>query len=343
MTKEPDIGEDSGQEALRSASPALWAALSPLARPLRLPANFLPQQTAEARGKTFNATIGQITDGKGKAVPLGPMAEALGGLDGELRNRALLYSPVEGFADLRSRWRERQRRGVPEAVPSSLPIVTAGPTLALSLAAELFLAPGRLALLPDPGPEGNEEIFSLRTGARVRTMPVGAGGLPDPRELVIGLAGAAPGEPVTVVLRCPPAPGAPAAEPPNRLAVRDALAAAAADRPVVVVADDVWEGWEEAAGADESGRPEGGEAARAASLFWDLAGLHPNLIAVKVDGADALGFPGGRIGFLTFGFAAGGAAAQALEEKVKLLQRAVVGSPSATSQAVLLHGLSGKG
>ena len=100
MTKEPDVGEDSSQEALRSVSPALWAALSPLARPLRLPANFLPQQTAEARGKTFNATIGQITDGKGKAVPLGPMAEALGGLTEELRNRALLYSPVEGFADL---------------------------------------------------------------------------------------------------------------------------------------------------------------------------------------------------------------------------------------------------
>lgn len=332
MTKESDI--DQGQEELKAASPALWAALSPLARPLRLPANFLPQQTAEARGKTFNATIGQITDGKGRAVPIGAVAEALGGLDGELRNRALLYSPVEGFADLRARWRERQRRGVAEAIPSSLPIATAGPILALSLAADLFLAPGRLALLPDLAPGTYEGVFSLRTGALVKKIPAGPAGLPEPGALSAGLGEGHPGEPVLIAVRCPPPPDAPRPDRAARSALRDALAAAAAARPVVVVVDDLWER------PQELGRADGGEGA---SPFWDLAGLHPNLIAVKVDGADALGFPGGRLGFLTFGFEAGSVAAQALEEKVKILQRAVVGSPSATSQAVLLHGLAGEG
>jgi hypothetical protein len=55
------------------------------------------------------------------------MAAAVAGLDEAERSRAFLYSPVEGFPDLRSRWRERQRRGVPEELPSSLPLVTAGP------------------------------------------------------------------------------------------------------------------------------------------------------------------------------------------------------------------------
>ena len=56
--------------------PAVWETLSPLGRRAHQPANFLPLQSAEARGKPFNATIGQITDGHGRALPLSPMAAA---------------------------------------------------------------------------------------------------------------------------------------------------------------------------------------------------------------------------------------------------------------------------
>ena len=55
---------------LERSCPALWAALSPLGRRVRQGAGFLPLQSAEARGKALNATIGQITDGHGRAVPL---------------------------------------------------------------------------------------------------------------------------------------------------------------------------------------------------------------------------------------------------------------------------------
>src|SRR3954447_16496057 len=123
-------------DALRAASPAIWAALSPLGRRLRLPANFLPQQTAEARGKAFNATIGQITDGHGTAVPLPAMAAALSGLDDAERSRAFLYAPVEGIAELRRAWRDWQRRGMgasQASPPSSLPMVAVGPAQARSL------------------------------------------------------------------------------------------------------------------------------------------------------------------------------------------------------------------
>lgn len=125
-------------EAIRAASPALWAALSRLGRAVHQPVHFLPLQTAEARGKPFNATIGQITDGNGKAgkaVPLPTMAAALGGLSEEARSRAFLYSPVEGLADLRQAWKERQAH----RVPSSLPIVTLGAQHGRALIANLFL------------------------------------------------------------------------------------------------------------------------------------------------------------------------------------------------------------
>ena len=67
---------DSDLALLLAESPALLAALSPLGRRVRQPASFLPLQSAEARGKRFNATIGQITDGAGRALPLPAMAEA---------------------------------------------------------------------------------------------------------------------------------------------------------------------------------------------------------------------------------------------------------------------------
>ncbi|HEX2642489.1 MAG TPA: hypothetical protein VHU81_05830, partial [Thermoanaerobaculia bacterium] len=232
-------------------SPALWEALSPLGRRVRQPANFLPLQSAEARGKPFNATIGQITDGHGKAVPLPSMAAAAGGLDEARRSQGFLYSPVEGIADLRQAWRDRQRQRVAADRPSALPIVTTGPAQALALAAELFVTEGRPVVLPEPVDPVSRELFEIRLGARIVAE------LPETG-------------PVVVVLRHPPGPSGsvPAAS----------LVAAAEHRPVVVIVDD-------------TRLAEPGD-----SLFWDLIGKHPRLVPVLVDGADVLGFPGGRVG-----------------------------------------------
>jgi aspartate/methionine/tyrosine aminotransferase len=77
------------------------------------------------------------------------------------------------------------------------------------------------------------------------------------------------------------------------------------------------------------------------SMFWELAGRHPDLAPVKIDGATKeFSFFGGRVGFLTFALAPDSAAAAALESKVKCLLRATVGSPVAASQAVVLAGLT---
>ena len=310
-------------QAIATASPALWAALSGLGRQAQVPENFLPQQTAEARGKRWNATIGQITDGRGGVLPLSPMAAALAGLAPALANQAFLYSPVEGLAELRRRWRERQRGGLPAAaVPSTLPIVTAGPGLALSLAADLFLVPGRTVILPDPHPPGYPEIFTLRSSARESFVPA-PGGRPDPAALAGLLAGVPSGEPAVVVLRTPAEEGGPVLAGDDRQALGDVLAAAAGERPLIVVLDDAWE-------------------REGSSLFWDLAGRHPQLVAVKIDGPGGeLGFPGGGVGFFTLPFEPESAVARAMEGKIKMLLRAVVGSPPALGQAVLLADLAG--
>jgi len=318
--REPDT-------VIREVSPALWLALSPLGRTLRQPASFLPLQTAEARGKTFNATIGQITDGRGGAVPLPAMAAALAGLDEAERSRAFLYSSVEGFPDLRRLWREWQRRGVRAEIPSSLPMVTVGTTQALALAAGLVVAEGRKVVLPAPTRDGDRELFTVRLGAEAMPCDCCRGGRFDPAAIPRLLAGLPEGEPAVVVTEFPRQGTGYEPKSRERTAFCWALAGAAERRPVVAIVDDTWEG---------PGTP-------STSLFWGMIGLHPHLVPLKVDGAEGqLGFAGGRIGFLTFPFEPESGIAVALESKLKMLLRAEVGSPPAASQVLLLRALQAR-
>lgn len=143
---------------------ALWAALSPLGRRVEQPAAFLPLQSAQARGKRFNATIGQITDGHGKAVPLPTMEAVLSQLDDAARSRAFLYSPVEGLADLRRAWHERS-----DAPLTALPLVTVGAAQARAILGDLFAGEGRIVILREPVRPSDRDLFQLRLGADVRT------------------------------------------------------------------------------------------------------------------------------------------------------------------------------
>jgi aspartate/methionine/tyrosine aminotransferase len=297
MGTDPDPVTEAN-DFLAAAASAVWAALSPLGRRALQPASFLPLQTAEARGKPFNATIGQITDGHGAAVPLPSMAAALAGLEEAERSRAFLYSPVEGLPELRRAWRDWQRRGVDPGPPSSLPLVTVGTAHARSLAMDLFAGEGRTVLH-----SGHEEDVSRL------------------------LAGLPEGEPAVVLLEFPRQANGYAPVTRERAALCGAFAEEAERRPLVVLVDDTWEGL---------GTP-------SVSLFWGLAGRHANLIPIKIDGADGqLGFPGGRIGFLTFPFEPDSALARSLESKAKMLLRAQVGSPPAMTQVLLLRALQAR-
>lgn len=320
---------ETANAAIEEGCPALAAALSPLGRRAFFPRD-IPFQAAEARGKAFNGTIGQITDGRGRAVPLPSMEAALSGLAPAARNRALLYSPVEGIPEVRRGWRDWQRRGVAEAVPSTLPVVTAGLTHGLALAADLFGGEGRAVFIPAPFWGNYRQAFALRTGARIVAAPAHAAGRWDPRAVENALAGAGlpPGEPAVCLVNVPSNPGGYSPPGAERDELVESLVRAAAERPLVVLTDDAYAGL-----VYEDDVP-------SRSLFWDLQGRHPNLVPVKVDGATKeFSFFGGRVGFLTFPFAPDSPAAEALESKVKCLLRAGMGSPVAVAQVVLLQAL----
>ena len=237
---------------------ALRACLSPLGQRVQQPAAFLPLQTAQARGKRFNATIGQITDGHGKAVPLPTMEAVLSGLSEEERSRAFLYSPVEGLADLR---KARHEEGI------ALPLVTLGAAQALAILGDLFVMEGRIVVAP---PE-HHELFRLRLGADVRT---GFDDLPE-------------GEPVFAVG-----------------GGKEELLKAAERGPVVAVVDD-----------------------------WNLLGAHENLVPVRVEEFQ-------EVGFLTFPFPPDSPLADEMEKKAKMLLRAQIGSPPSLTQVLALRDLA---
>ncbi len=296
--------------------PAAARCLSTLGRQIYYPSG-VPAQAAQAAGTRINATIGQVTDGRGHAMPLAALQAVVGG--GVAPNAAFLYPPASGYPGLRRAWRDHQRHPRPAAV--SLPLVTGGLTHSLSLIADLFADPGTPVLVPSPRWDNYDHIFGLRRGARMvpyRLMHPD-GGL-DLEAIEAALQSVA-GRPAVLVLNLPS----------NPVGYSPTLAEAAAlvtlirgaQGPLVVALDDAYAGltWEE--GILER------------SLFHDLVDADPErILAVKVDGATKeLFFFSGRVAFLTFGV--GGVAGEALEEKARATLRATVSSPSGLSQAVV--------
>ena len=316
-------------QALRDAEPALFESLSQLGRDAYYPPD-IPFQAAEARGAEFNATIGQITDGEGGILALPAVAEQLGSLGERHLSASLLYSPVEGVPQLRRLWSRRHR---PEGAPAStLPLVTVGLTEGLSLVADLFCDRETPVVLASPFWGNYRQIFGLRRGGRIVETSVFFDDGFQP-EAIIEVVGAQPaGVPVVVLLNFPSNPTGYSPLPDERAVLVDGLAAAADNRPLVVVCDDAYAGL-----VFEAGVP-------AESLFWSLAGRHRNLIPVKVDGVTKeLVLFGARVGFLTFGCERSGPASEALESKVKCLLRASVGSPVALSQCLVAEALEAPG
>ena len=311
---------------LEEQAPALFRALSPLGRRVFYPKD-IPYQAAQAKSADYNGTIGIFTDGRGGAVPLPSMAEAVA-LEGSDLNQAFLYSPVSGFPEVRDRWREWQRRDVPTDVPSTRPQLTAGLTHGLSICADLFGGEGRRIAVATPFWGNYRQAFGLRTGAEVVGASAIVDGRYDPQIYEKLLADLPAGEPAVALVNFPSNPGGYSPTAEERAALRSSLLGLAEERPLVVLCDDAYQGF-----VFGEGIPKG-------SFFWELVGVHDNLVPVKIDGATKeFAYFGGRVGFLTFGLEPDSGAAEVLENKMMSLVRSTIGSPVATGQALLLKAL----
>jgi aspartate/methionine/tyrosine aminotransferase len=280
-------------DRLEQAAPAVHAMLSPLGRRLYFPKGIL-SQTAEARqkAKRFNATIGIATEGGGPMY-LPSMQRHL--VDVSPAD-AYDYAPPAGRPALRVRWREKMLEENPSLRGKAfgLPIVTSALTHGLALVGDLFVGEGDRILLPDQLWGNYRLTYEVRLGAKIVTYPFYAGSGFDVEGLARCLAEQGEThEKILVLLNFPNNPTGYMPTPEEGRAIADALAAQAArGTRVVAVTDDAYFGL-----FYHLGTPSMTE-----SLFGLLVGRHPNLLALKLDGATKELFVWGlRCGFLTVG------------------------------------------
>jgi aspartate/methionine/tyrosine aminotransferase len=267
--------------------------LSALGRRLYFPKGILAQ-TAEAKQKAhrFDATIGIATEG-GEPMYLPSVAAHL--VDLESRE-AFAYAPPAGQPALRERWREKMLAENPALRDKAfgLPIVTSGITHGLSLVGDLFVDPGDRILMPEKLWGNYRLTYEVRLGAEIATFPFYEGSGFATAAFERALRENAEGrEKLLVLLNFPNNPTGYMPTEAEGDAIVAALAAQAErGTRIVAVLDDAYFGL--FYHLDGPSLTE--------SLFGKLANLHPNLLAVRLDGATKELFVWGlRCGFITFG------------------------------------------
>ena len=326
-------------EKLEEAAPEILGMLSAYGRRLYFPKGII-SQSAEAKQKAtrFNATIGIATeDGGPMALP--SIASQLG--DVPLAD-AITYAPPAGRPGLRKLWREKHLAENPSLAGKEFgePIVTSAITHGLSLVAELFVDPGDVLLLPDQLWGNYRLTFEVGRGARIETFSFYKGGGMDTdafaaRLAELGASQDAEPKKLIVLLNFP---NNPTGYMPTD-AEGDALAAALKAQAekgtrLVVLCDDAYFGLFYHLGGESMTE----------SLFGKLTGVHPNLLAVKLDGATKELFVWGlRCGFVTFGPGrpeTAGAVCEVLDAKTRGAIRGGVSNVSQLSQSLVERALA---
>jgi aspartate/methionine/tyrosine aminotransferase len=316
---------------IREDCPQLFELLSERGRAFFFPTKGILAQGAEARQKArvANATIGIAVE-DGEPMFLACLDRYFAGLSvGERYD----YAPSHGKPALRQAWAQKQREETPslDSQLVSNPVVTNALTHGLSVVGELFLDPGDEALSSELMWENYNLAWETRLGARISCYPFF-----DPALTGFNLEGFRQalrqrlGRKLMVSLNFPNNPSGYTPTRAEALAIVQILTeAAAAGSRLVVVCDDAYYGMF----FDPACEPE--------SLFGRLSRAHPNLLAVKVDGATKEEFAWGlRVGFITFGVQNGTAAVYgALEDKTAGVIRAVVSSVTQSGQSIVLKAL----
>lgn len=318
---------------IAEANPAILEMLSAVGRQLYFPKGILTQ-SAEAKDKArhMNATIG-IAKEAGHTMRFDSVMTAISGIRA---SESLTYAPSFGLPKLRQQWHSELFRKNPSLAGKriSLPVVTCGITHGVSTFADMWVAPDDVILLPDKMWGNYNMIFGVRYGASLKTHPLfnGRGGYN-----VKGLEEAmdreaADRKKIIVLLNFPQNPTGYSLTEAEGDAMADILVRRAEKGShVVVLLDDAYFGlfYEDTVMKE--------------SLFGRLCGKHPNLLAVKVDGATKEHFVWGlRVGFITYGTncAKNGAGLyEALEKKTAGSVRGTISNASHLSQTILLRSM----
>lgn len=288
-------------------------------------------QAAEAKQKAhrFNATVGMAyAEGEPMTLPL--IRELTAGLPTE---ESVAYAPTAGVPALRDRWATLMRTKNPSLgdVPTTRPAVVPGLTAGLAVVGDLFVEPEDMVLLPDLFWGNYRLMLGERRQAQLREFPFfDEQGAFNRTAFAEGARAASAKGKLITLLNFPNNPAGFTPSTEDVQFIRDTLVNLAESVPVMVLCDDAYFGLL----YDQSTFPE--------SIFSQLADAHPNLMAVKVDGATKEDYVWGfRVGFVTLAFRGmTGEHAAALEQKLTGTIRSMVSNSSRLSQSLLLRALN---
>ncbi|MBN2714200.1 MAG: aminotransferase class I/II-fold pyridoxal phosphate-dependent enzyme [Deltaproteobacteria bacterium] len=310
-------------DTLNSDNSISYALLSEKGRGIYFPSKGILGQSAEAKDKEINATIGTALEDDGSPLTLGVLENMVG-----VSKSAFLYAPSYGAPELRARWKEMLTQKNPGLAGKqfSTPVVSAALTHGLSVAGYLFVDPGDEIIIPDLYWDNYDLLFEHGYGATFKTYNTFANGGFDVDALTAALAEGPFGKKI-VLLNFPNNPtGYTPSVAASQAIVQTLVDAANAGNQIVVILDDAYFGlvYEDGIATE--------------SMFSQLADAHENILTLKLDGPTKEDYVWGfRVGFMTFAFkGATEAQLKALESKAAGTIRGTLSNVPNVSQAMLL-------
>lgn len=287
-------------------------------------------QSAEARGKRIDATIGIAIEDDKSPMRLKSIEKNIN----IAPQKAFSYAPSYGRPDIRAKWKEMIYSKNPglRGTEISLPVVTNALTHGLSIAAYLFLDKGDKLIMPDLNWDNYDLIFSEGFGSEIVTFNTF-----NKNEFDVDAMKAAINEgnraKKVLLLNFP---NNPTGYTPSQKTVKSLIKAlketAEAGNELVIICDDAYFGLVFEEGIETQ------------SVFTYLANLHENILAVKIDGPTKEDYVWGfRVGFVSYGIKGGTEALyNALADKTAGAVRGNISNASNLSQSLLLEAWESK-
>ncbi len=305
---------------------SVYDMLSSKGKEIYFPKKGILSQSAEAKGKKINATIGMALEDDGKPMVLNGIKNMIQCIDPE---EGFSYAPSFGNPNLRKVWAEKMRKKNPSLKDKniSLPVVSSALTHGLSVAAYLFAGKGDSVITPDCYWENYDLIFTNACHAKLKMFPT----FKEKRFNVDGMKARIAKEKsqkVILILNFPNNPTGYTVTQSEASEIRDGLVDLAnSGKKIVCLVDDAYFGLVYEEGIIRE------------SLFSYLADAHENLLAVKLDGPTKEDYVWGfRVGFMTYGVKGGNSALySALENKTGGTIRANISNASHLAQILLLQ------
>lgn len=306
--------------------PAISAFLSPRGKAIYFPQQGIFAQSKEAKNTKINATIGMAYNNNGEIMHLNAISKPI-----HLPAKDFLsYAPCGGVEPLRQKWLALIYQKYPRLINTniSLPIVTVGITQALSIIAGLFLSDGDEIIIPSPFWENYRLIMEKQMSASITSFELFEGqslNLNKLKELLNEK-----GDKKTLLLNFPHNPSGYMPTKNEMQRLFEIIKKAANKKQILIICDDAYEGQIYQNDCHQ------------ASPFEQLADLHENIFAIKIDGiTKEYSAWGLRVGFITFGIKHGTKELyDALSNKTTGMIRASISNNSHLSQTITLQALS---